>query len=283
MTGGIGRRAGKKFPEILKIAAILAVTICFVFPFYISLVYSMKTPSDFGRNSLSLPTKLYFGNYVNVIRRNDAFLIGMLNSVLTTVPIVLMLTVFCAMAAYVLARRAGKSVNAIYYLFLLGILIPFQCIMFPTYVNLRAAGLMNTLPGYILVRTGFQIGICLLMITDYVKTVPRELEDAARIDGAGNFQTFWKIVFPLMKPINVTVMVINAVFAWNDFYVSVTILQSTEKRTLPLAQFVYISEAGVDINTAFAFFTLCMLPILAIYLFAQKYIVNGIMSGAVKG
>ncbi len=79
---------------MLKLAAIIAVTLCFVFPFYISLVYSMKTPSDIGRNSLSLPTKLYFGNYVSVIQRNDAFLIGMLNSVLTTVPIVLMLTVF---------------------------------------------------------------------------------------------------------------------------------------------------------------------------------------------
>ncbi len=283
MTKSIATQAKKNLPAILKCAAIVAVTVCFVFPFYISLVYSMKTPSDIGKSSLALPTKLYFGNYLNVIQRNDAFLTGMLNSILTTVPIVLMLTIFCSMAAYVLARCKGRAFNAIYYLFLLGILIPFQCIMFPTYVNLRSIGLMNTLPGYILVRTGFQIGICLLMITDYVKTVPRELEDAARIDGADNFQTFWKIVFPLMKPINVTVMVINAVFAWNDFYVSVTILQSTEKRTLPLAQFIYISEAGVDINTAFAFFTLCMIPILIIYLVAQKYIVNGIMSGAVKG
>ena len=144
----------------------------------------------------------------------------------------------------------------------MGILIPFQCIMFPTYVNLKTVGLMNSLTGFIIVRTGFQIGICVLITTDFVRTVPVELEEAANIDGASIFSTFWRVVFPLMKPINVTMLVLNTLFSWNDFYVSVTILQSSQNRTLPLAQFVYRSESGVDVNLAFAFFTLCMIPVL---------------------
>lgn len=278
---GKTRKFGLAF---LKTVAIIGITALFASPLYISFVFSLKTPQETAVSSpLSLPGSLYLDNFINVITRNTAFQTGIVNSVITTVPIVVMLTFFCSMSAYVLARNHSKIYNFIYYLFLMGILVPFQCIMFPTYVNLRNLGLMNTLLGFIIVRTGFQIGICMLMITDFVKTVPLELEEAAYIDGANSFKTFWRVVFPLMKPINITMVVLNTLFAWNDFYVSLTILQSSENRTLPLAQFVYISESGIDINMAFAFFTLCMLPVLIIYLVAQKYIVSGIMSGAVKG
>ena len=268
----------------IKYLVIMIVAIIFASPLYISFIFSMKTQSDMGtRSPLALPESLYLGNYIDVITRNKAFQIGLVNSVLTTIPIVILLTVLCSMAAYVLARNNKKVHSFIYYIFLAGILIPFQCIMFPTYVNLKSIGLMNTLIGFVIVRTGFQIAICILILTNFIKTVPLEVEEAANIDGASHFQTFWQVVFPLMKPINVTMIILNTLFAWNDFYVSLTILQQNAKRTLPLAQFVYISEAGVDINTAFAFFTLCMLPVLILYLFAQKYIVSGIMSGAVKG
>ncbi len=279
------RNAGvkKKLLAMFRLTIILLVTLCFLFPFYISFSYSFKTASDIGKNSLALPTKLYFGNYIDVLTKNKAFQVGIVNSTITTVIIVPLLTIFCSMAAYVLARNRNKFYSVVYYLFMTGILIPFQCIMLPTYINLRAMGLMNTLAGFIIVRTGFQIGICMLTITSFVKSVPRELDEAAVVDGANPFKVFWKIVFPLMKPINFTMLVINALFAWNDFYVSLTILQSPEKRTLPLAQFVYLGDGGDDNNRAFAFFSLSMIPVLAIYLFAQKHIVRGIMSGAVKG
>ena len=187
------------------------------------------------------------------------------------------------MAFYVLARNKGKIYTGLYHLFLTGLLVPFQCIMLPTYINLKATNLMNTLTGYVIVCTGFQIAMSILVVTDFVKTVPVDLEEAASIDGASPLQIFWKIIFPLMKPINVTMIVINILIAWNDFYISVVVLQSSDKRTLPLAQFVYIGEAGVDIKIASAFFMLCMIPMIVVYLFAQKYIVSGIMSGAVKG
>jgi raffinose/stachyose/melibiose transport system permease protein len=274
----------RKLAFLPKSLLIILITLMFASPLYISFLFSMKKPMEMGLKSpLSLPSSLYFGNYLNVITRNQAFQTGIVNSVITTIPIVLLLTFFCSMAAYVLARNNNKIYNFIYHLFVAGMLVPFQCIMFPTYANLRSIGLMNTLTGFILVRAGFQIAICIIIISNFIKTVPVEIEEAANIDGATPFKAFWLVVFPLMKPINVTMMVINTLFAWNDFYVSLIILQKSAKQTLPLAQFVYISDSGIDINTAFAFFTLSMLPVLIIYLFVQKYIVSGLMSGAVKG
>ena len=274
----------RKVMHAFKIILVLFITLLFVSPLYISLVYSLKMPSEMGTSTpLALPKTLYLGNFKSVIFDNSDFQTGFVNSLITTFFIVLTLTIITPMASYVLARSKTKTYNLIYYIFLMGILIPFQCIMFPTYVNLKTVGLMNSLTGFVIVRTGFQIGICVLITTDFVRTVPVELEEAANIDGASIFSTFWRVVFPLMKPINVTMLVLNTLFSWNDFYVSVTILQSSQNRTLPLAQFVYRSESGVDVNLAFAFFTLCMIPVLILYLFAQRYIVSGIMSGAVKG
>lgn len=281
---GLSMHTRHRLGRMLRNLVVILITLLFVCPLYVSLVYSLKQPSEMGTSSpLSLPKGLYLGNFRDVITKNSDFKTGFVNSLITTLWIVGVLTVITPMAAYVLARSRRKIYNFIYYIFLMGILIPFQCIMFPTYINLKAVGLMNTLTGFIIVRTGFQIGMCIMVITDFVRTVPVELEEAANIDGASIFRTFWRVVYPLMKPINVTMLVLNTLFSWNDFYVSVTILQSAQNRTLPLAQFVYRSESGVDVNQAFAFFTLCMLPVLILYLFSQRYIVSGIMSGAVKG
>lgn len=280
----LSMHARNKLASGTRVFVVICITLLFVSPLYISLIYSLKTPAEMGTSTpLALPQSLYLGNFRDVIVKNSDFQTGFVNSILTTVAIVGVLTIITPMAAYVLARNRSRVYNFIYYIFLMGILIPFQCIMFPTYVNLKNAGMMNTLGGFIVVRSGFQIGMCILILTDFVRTVPTDLEEAANIDGASILRTFWSVVYPLMKPINVTMLVLNTLFSWNDFYVSVTILQSVQNRTLPLAQFVYRSESGVDVNLAFAFFTLSMLPVLILYLFSQKYIVSGIMSGAVKG
>jgi len=274
----------KKLGRVLQASAAVLVTLLFVSPLYISLIYSLKTPAEIGTGTpLALPNTLYLGNYADVITKNDLFQTGFVNSLICTVVIVAVLTFITPMASYVLARSRRKVYAFIYYIFMTGILIPFQSIMFPSYVDLKAIGLVNTLPGFMVVRTGFSIGMCILITTNFVKTVPEELEEAASIDGASIFQGFWRIVYPLMKPINMTMLVLNTLNAWNDYSISITVLQSNRVRTMPLAQLVYTSESGVDVNLAFAFFTLSILPVLILYLFTQRYIVSGIMSGAVKG
>lgn len=263
---------------------ILLVTILYVSPLYISFNYSFKTTAELGQsNPISLPSSLYLGNYIEVITKNNDFMTGFTNSLVSTLCVVGILMFITPMASYVLARSTSKMSTFVYYVFMVGILIPFQSVMYPAYVNLKTLGLIDTIPGYIIVRTGFLIGTSILIVTSFVRTVPVELEEAASIDGASIFQAFWQIVFPLMKPINVTLLAINTLNAWNDYTVAVSLLQSSKNRTLPLAQLLYTSESGVEINLAFAFFGLCMIPVLLLYLFTQRFIVSGIMSGSVKG
>ena len=268
---------------IARIIIICIILVIYVGPFYISFLYSIKNHTDISRNRLAWPSHPTFDNYFNVITKNQNFLIGYKNSILTTIPTVLILVVITSLAAYVLARYNTKAYKLIYLMLISGILIPFQCLMLPLYLNMYKLGLTSSILGFIIVRTGMQISISILVVTGFVKTVPRELEEAAYIDGSNRFYTFWRIVFPLMKPVNATQLVLNSLFVWNDYNVAIVLLRTLKSRTLPLAQIIYFNENTSDLNLAFAFFTMVMLPILILYLVMQKYIVNGVMSGAVKG
>ncbi len=283
-----GRYAGRNrlhtaLSGVLRILLILAVAALVLTPFYISLLYSIKSHSDISLNRLAWPTAPTLENYVRVITENKYVGIGFKNSIVTTIPTVLILLFTTSMASFVLARNNGLFYKIMYSLFISGILVPFQCIMLPIYINIYNAGLASTNLGFIIARSGFQVSISILTVTGFVKTVPRDMEEAASIDGSGMFGTFWRIVFPLMTPVNMTQIVLNTLFVWNDYSVAVVLLRSDASRTLPLAQIVYFGENMTELNLAFAFFMLAMIPILILYLSTQKYIVSGIMSGAVKG
>lgn len=173
--------------------------------------------------------------------------------------------------------------NFMYAILTLGLLIPFQCFELPLYINWYNAGLVSTNIGFIVARAGLQISISLTAVTGFIKTVPRDLEQAAMMDGCNRFQCFWKVVFPLMTPINVTQLVLNTLFIWNDYSTSIILLRKKYSFTLTLAQIIYFNENTTMLNEAFAFFIMAMIPILILYLCMQKYIVSGITAGAVKG
>lgn len=278
-----GRQIQKKAFRISRVLIVLFIVAIILTPFYISLIYSLKTHSDISLNRLAWPSNPTFSNYTRVITENKYVLSGFRNSIITTIPTVIILLITTSMAAYILARNNGKFYKFMFTLFISGILVPFQCIMLALYINIHRLGLVSTNLGFILARSGFQVSISVLTVTGFVKGVPRELEQAAAIDGCGKFRTFWQIVFPLMLPVNVTQLVLNTLFVWNDYSTAVVLLRSDESRTLPLAQIVYFGENMTELNLAFALFILAMIPILIIYLSTQKYIVSGIMSGAVKG
>ena len=271
------------FQSSLKLAVIIVLMVLIISPFYISFLYSIKEPNEITVNRLAWPKNPTIQNYIDVVTQNKQFLTGYKNSILTTIPTVLILMITTSMASYVLARFDGKFYRWMYNLFLVGILIPFQCLMLPLYLNMSHLGLTSNTIGFIIVRTGLQISISILVVTGFVKTVPRELEEAASIDGCNRFQTFWKVVFPLMKPVNATQLVLNSLFIWNDYNTAIVLLRTPASQTLPLAQIIYFNENTANLNLAFAFFIMAMLPILILYLVMQKHIVAGIMSGAVKG
>lgn len=283
MSGVALTKGQKKVVEVVKIAFIFMVAIMIIAPFYISVVYALRESGEIALNRLSWPDHPTLENFKLVITENEQFLIGFKNSVLTTVPAVIILTIVTSMASYVLARFQNRFYRIVYMIFISGMLIPIQCIMLPLYLNFFNLNLTNSNLGFVIARTGLQLPISILVVTGFVKSVPRELEEAATIDGCNRFVMFWRVVFPLMKPVNATQLVLNALFIWNDYTTSVILLRKPEARTLVLAQMSYFNEYTSQLNLAFAFFILAMLPILILYFCMQKYIVRGIMMGAVKG
>ncbi len=285
MSKGIAgeRDSSKILKTIFKFVAVLIVMVIVLLPFYLSFIYSIKLPSEITINRFAWPETPTLQNYRDVIMENQQFLKGYRNSILTTIPTVLLLMIITSMASYAIARNDSKFYRFIYIVFTLGILIPFQCLMLPLYLNLSKLGLTSNLLGYIIARGGLLLSISILVVTGFVKTVPKDLEEAAEIDGCNKFQTFWRIVFPLMRPVNATQIVLNTLFVWNDYSVALVLLRTKETMTLPLAQIVYFNENTAQLNLAFAFFIMAMLPILILYFTMQKHIIRGIMSGAVKG
>ena len=275
-------RKAKAF-NILRIVMLLIIVAIVLIPFYISFLYSIKSHSDISLNRLAWPAQPTLDNYRRVIRENKYVAIGFKNSLLTTIPTVLILLFSTSMASYVLARNHSPFYKVMYSIFISGVLVPFQCIMLPLYMNIYNLGLVSTNIGFIIARSGLQVSISVLAITGFVKGNPQELEQAAHIDGCTKFGNFWRIVFPLMMPINVTQGVLNTLYVWNDYSTAVVLLREDSSRTLPLAQIIYFGENMTELNLAFAFFMLAMLPVLILYLCTQRFIVSGIISGAVKG
>ena len=277
------KKVGTDKSSILQKLVIILVVLVVVLPFYVAIVYSFRNINDITVNRLSWPDHPTLINYKNVIFNNAFFLTGYKNSIINTIPTVLLLMFITSMAAWILARNSSRFYMWMYSILTLGLLIPFQCFELPLYVNWYNAGLVSTNIGFIIARAGLQISISLVAVTGFIKTVPRDLEEASQIDGCNRFQCFWKVVFPLMTPINVTQLVLNCLFIWNDYTTSIILLRDKASFTLTLAQISYFSEVRTLLNEAFAFFVLSMIPILILYLCMQKYIVAGITAGAVKG
>ena len=277
-------RRRKALNSFLRILSLILILILVLSPFYVALLYAFKPATEITANRLAFTKTPTLENFRKVIFENELFGIGFKNSIINTIPTVLILMSFTAMSSWVLARYDHLLAYKILYAVLtLGLLIPFQCFVLPLYLNWHKLGMVSTNIGFIIARSGLQVSISLTAVTGFVKTVPRELEQAASIDGCNRFQTFWKVVFPLMTPINTTQLVLNTLFIWNDYSTSVILLRTKESRSLTLAQIQYFNGKTTELNEAFAFFILAMIPILILYLTCQKWIVSGITAGAVKG
>jgi len=260
----------------------LAITIVYMLPFYVAFTFSFKTDLQIAQSPLGFPTEFHFSNYLRAIEVSNFFQ-AFRNSTIVTVFGVIIIMVVSAQAAYVLARNRNKFYNFIYYMFLASIMVPFQMVMFPLYKNFFNWGLTGNLHGLILAISGFQVGFNVFLYTGYVRSVPKEIEESARIDGCGQYRTFWNIVFPVLKPVNVTVAVLTALAFWNDFTLSLIFVNNERVRTLPLVQYSFIGQYGADLPKAFAAVMMMMVPVLIFYVVAQKYIVSGAAAGAIKG
>lgn len=267
--------------NVLRILVLILTCVVCLAPFYVALCYAFKSKEEFAKTKLAFPTSLFWGNFQDAFAIDNYFT-SVRNSFVVAIVMVVVIVVFCSMGAYIIARKRNKFYSAVFYAFQLIILLPFQSIMFPLYRELSDISALNTLWGLALAQAGVNVGYYVFLYTGFIKSVPVSLEEAATIDGCNRYQTFFYIVFPLLKPITMTVIVLSFLASWNDFIISMIICQRETVRTLPLMQFFFFGEYSSNVSVAFAAALIAMLPAVIVYFCAQKYIVAGMTAGAVK-
>lgn len=259
------------------------ITLIFGIPIYYLLMTTFKTPADAVAHPLGLPEIWHFDGYIKAFNAmNYVRSIG--NNLVITITSVLFLVIFGSMAAYVIARSKKRYVKLISNVFLVGLIIPFQISIIPLYELLATFNLVNTRTAVILVDVFCgNLAMSIFMIKGFVNTIPLELEGAALIDGCGTFQCFWRIIFPLLKPVISTIVILDTLSIWNDFMTPLLMLQSPEKQVLIQQVYRNIGPFSTDWTSFFPMLMLATLPLVLFYLFMQKHIIEGVVAGAVKG
>ncbi len=268
-------------PILQTILGIL-LGLLFLSPLYILVVNSFKTQKGIFSNVLALPDSTYFtlNNYAEAWKQLE-FLKSLFNSLYISILSTLAIILLTSMAAWVLVRRKSKTANVIFYIFALSMLVPFQCVMLPLVQIMGKIQFLNP-AGLIFMYLGFGSSLSIIMYHGFIKNVPLELEEAATIDGANAFQVFWRIVFPLLKSITVTIAILNLMWIWNDFLLPQLVINKPGWQTIPLKTFYFFGQYSKRWDLATAGLLLGMIPIIVFYLFAQKYIVKGVTDGAIK-
>lgn len=232
--------------------------------------------------ALGFPASWSFDNFVEAMRVTD-FWRSLGNSLLLTGVTVIICILLHSLAGYVIGRKMArhKVFKASYFYIVSGMFVPFAVLMMPLVKQTSQIGLANR-AGVIVLYVVFFMPMNILLYAGYLKNIPIALEEAACVDGANVWQTFWKIIFPNMKPMHATVAVLTAMSTWNDVMTPLVIMSGSDVNTLPLAQLNFQSQFGTNYNLAFASYLLALLPIMIFYLICQRQIINGVVNGAVK-
>ncbi|MCM3217442.1 carbohydrate ABC transporter permease [Niallia taxi] len=265
---------------ILEIFAIL-IGLVFLVPFYYVISNSLKPFAEILTNTSALPKALQFQNYVSAFEKLD-YLKVLGNSLIITIASNIVLVVFCSMAAYMLVRTKKKISNIIFMSFVAAMIIPFQSIMIPLIKTAGSLNLLNSIWGLVIMYLGFGSGMTIFLYHGFIKGIPVELEEAAIIDGCSRFGLFWRIVFPLLKPITVTIVILNSLWIWNDYLLPSLVLQNPDLRTIPLATFFFFGQYTKQWDLALAALMLGIIPLLIFFFAMQKHIIKGITSGSIK-
>lgn len=257
-----------------------------LYPLFFIFNNSFKGKFFISRDPFSLPNAENFvgmDNYVNGLTKTG--LISAIGwSVFITVVSVIMLIVFTSMTAYYITRVKSKATSSLYYMFVFSMIVPFQMVMF-TMASLADTFRLKNPLGMCILYLGFGAGLSVFMFAGFIKSVPLEIEEAAMIDGCTPLQTFFGVVFPILKPTAITVAILNAMWIWNDFLLPYLVIGiSTGYKTIPVVvQMLVGSNGNKDMGALMAMLVLSIVPIIVFYLFCQKHIIEGVVAGAVKG
>lgn len=276
---------GGKSSILITILLILGcVTI--LFPLYMTIIIAFKSPSEMTNDingALSLPQSFSLDNFAEAMRVTD-FWHSLGNSVIITAATIILSLVIHSMAGYAIGRNMNrkKGFKMIYFYIVSGMFVPFAILMMPLVKQTANLGLDNMV-GVVILYTVFYMPMNVMLYSGYMKNVPMAMEEAADMDGASAWRTYWTIIFPMMKPMHATVAVLTALGTWNDVMTPLVIMSGSDNVTLPLAQLNFQTQFGTNYNLAFASYLLALLPIVIFYIICQKQIIGGVANGAVKG
>lgn len=265
----------------VEVLAIL-VAIVFLAPFYFVIVNSVKPFGEILRNAAALPQEVTLANYANAWRE-VRFPVVLVNSLIVTTFSIAGMVLLGSMAAWRMVRRPHRVSKVLFVLFVAAMVIPFQSVMIPMVKVAKVLGLINSLPGVVIIYFGFGMPLTVFLLHGFVKGVPKELEESAYIDGCTTFQSFFRIVFPLLRVMIVTVVILQTLWIWNDFLLPALILFSSRLHTIPLGIFRFFGQHMDRWDAALATLTMGMAPIIVFFLFLQKYVIKGVTAGSVKG
>ena len=270
----------RKVITVLKQLLCIFLSLIVIAPLYLVVVNSFKTKNEAARMNMSLPREWVFSNYADVIQKAD-LVTGFLNSLLYALAATTAGVVLCAMASYVLSRRRTKLNNFIYYFFICGLFFP---VNYVTLVRVfHWLNLTNTRLGIILVFTSAMIPFCVFTIYSFVESVPKELDEAAVIDGAGPVRMFFQVIFPLLKPTLFTCFILQFMGVWNDFLTPLYLSSKSKLFPMTMSVYQFFGRNSSSWNYVFADIVLTVLPVIVVYSIGQRYIIGGVTSGAVKG
>ncbi|XID92433.1 carbohydrate ABC transporter permease [Paenibacillaceae bacterium WGS1546] len=268
-------------------ALLVLLALLFLSPVYLMLVNSFKNRAELYENALALPSSFSFQYYKQAMDKMN-FLTAFGNSMFVTVVSVAIVVLLASMTAWMLVRTDNKLSKIIFLVLVSTMLIPFQTLMMPLMQvmdwirsNLHIP-MLNTHGGLIYMNVGFHASMAVFLYHGFIKSVPIALEEAATLDGCSKFGVFWRIVFPMLTTITITIAILDVIAIWNDYLLPSLTLSDKGLRTIPLSTFYFFGEFTIVWNLAMAGLTLTIIPVVIFYFFAQKYIVNGIAAGAVK-
>ena len=274
----------KKHKNKVIFLLLVVVSLAFLFPVFIVVMNSFKNKLYISAEPFSFPTADTFAglrNYTEGLIKTG-FFSAFFTSLFVTVLSVGAIVLFTSMTAWYITRVKNTFTKLCYYIFVFSMVVPFQMVMFTTVKTADFLSLDNPL-GLVVLYLAFGSGLSVFMFSGFIKSIPKEIEEAAMIDGCGPIRTFFLVVFPLMKPTTITVAILNAMWIWNDYLLPYLVIGSDYK-TIPIAiQYLRGGYGSIDMGAMMAMLVLSIVPIIIFYLLCQKHIIKGVVAGAVKG
>lgn len=273
----------KKMKRVILTIVMAIAAVIYIYPVFLMFNNSVKPFAEVVTDVIALPSKAEWSNFTYVIEKMEYGKL-FLNNVLITVIGIVGIVLFSSLSAYILNRKKNKYTRIAHILIITPMLIPFQTIMITLLKVMNVIHLSNSRIGLGIQYWGFGIPMAAFIYSNFMSTIPKEIDESAFIDGASTFRTFWSIIFPLLKSVTFTVVVLDVMWIWNDFLLPLLMVNSSNAtKTLVLAAYTFVGQFNTQWHYAMAAMVLTVLPSIIIFILLQKYIVEGVVAGAVKG